>query len=495
MLKIRMIIGLALSISSFVQAEPVKIMTFNTFLLAQPPATIGPLTMGDRVDLMLKGKLFNDADVIVLNEAFTLHDTNRLLDGLSQQGYRWQTPVLSRAFTPVEKECNDNQCWNAKKNNWSPLQLENGGVAIVSRHKILRREQMIFHNKGCGFDAVAAKGAVYARIALNGSGEIIHVFGTHTQAVDSLCSQGSDAWYRIAQFEEIRNWVLEKHIPADERVFIAGDLNVNKGSDEYRQMLQHLHVVEPRYEGADSTWDPQTNKLTGWSWPGSKGEYLDYVLSFKDNVDAGITLRALQPSSAPDFFHYSAANFAEYSDHYPVVAYTPGAEAVPAFKAKDSARYQNVVLKSQLDGRYIAGSSGEYLTLTADKSQAHRFSLYEWIDTGKELWPSSCLLPNPGTYLKIKSAGSNNFWEMWRPNGVYYLDSKSASYDLYLSAVDKTHRGCLELGDVVSLSDMRISTLTHYYLQVDSSNRVSLSGRMLSDAPQQQQQFTLEVAQ
>lgn len=495
MFKIRMIVGIVMGMACAVQAQPVKMMTFNTFLLAQPPGSVGSSTIGDRVDVMLQGKLFNDLDVIVLNEAFTLYDTDRLLDGLSDQGYRSQTPVLSRAKTPVDKACDSNQCWNAKKNNWSPLQVENGGVAIVTRHKILQREEMIFHNKGCGFDAVAAKGAVYAKIALNNSDEIIHVFGTHTQAVDGLCRSGSDAWYRIAQFQEIRNWVLEKKIPADERVFIAGDLNVNKGTDEYRQMLQHLHVVEPQYEGATTTWDPQTNKLTGWSWPGSKGEYLDYVLSFKDNADAGITLRALQPSSSPMFFSYDSANFAEYSDHYPVVAWTAGAENIPAFREKNSARYHNVIFKYLKDGRYVTGGSNDYLTLTTDKAQARQFNLYEWIGTGDDLWSSSCMLVNPGSYLKVKSASSNDFWQMWRPNASYFLEPKRPSYHLYMMAVDKTQRGCLALGDRVALSDMRYSTLTHSYLQADSSPGISLSWQSLHTPPQLQHQFTLETAE
>lgn len=85
------------------------------------------------------------------------------------------------------------------------------------------------------------KGFVYTKIEKNGKN--VHVIGTHTQSEDSRCGAGHDRKIRAEQMKEISDFVKKKNIPKDETVYIGGDLNVNKGTEEFKDMLKNLNVM------------------------------------------------------------------------------------------------------------------------------------------------------------------------------------------------------------------------------------------------------------
>lgn len=49
--------------------------------------------------------------------------------------------------------------------------------------------------------------------------------------------------------KEISDFVKKKNIPKDETVYIGGDLNVNKGTPEFKDMLKNLNVNDVLYAG------------------------------------------------------------------------------------------------------------------------------------------------------------------------------------------------------------------------------------------------------
>ena len=62
--------------------------------------------------------------------------------------------------------------------------------------------------------------------------------------------KGKDQSIRQSQMNEIKQFIKDKHIPKNEPVYIGGDLNVIKGSDEYQQMPDNLNVSLPtQFEG------------------------------------------------------------------------------------------------------------------------------------------------------------------------------------------------------------------------------------------------------
>jgi endonuclease/exonuclease/phosphatase family metal-dependent hydrolase len=74
----------------------------------------------------------------------------------------------------------------------------NGGVIVLSRWPIIRKDQVIL--EGCeGSDCMVKKGAVY--IALEKNGETVNLFGLHLQA------QKEYSETRVAQFSQIKAFI------------------------------------------------------------------------------------------------------------------------------------------------------------------------------------------------------------------------------------------------------------------------------------------------
>lgn len=94
---------------------------------------------------------------------------------------------------------------------------------------------------------------------------------------------------------------------------MTGDLNVDKASPEYADMLAATDTVAPTaYAGHPFSWDPTTNPLaTGGQ------EHLDYVLHRRGHVRPRVwTNTVLTPTSPP--WGHAGSTYTDYSDHYPV---------------------------------------------------------------------------------------------------------------------------------------------------------------------------------
>ena len=79
--------------------------------------------------------------------------------------------------------------------------------------------------------------------------------------------KGKDQSIRQSQMNEIKQFIKDKHIPKNEPVYIGGDLNVIKGSDEYQQMPDNLNVSLPtQFEGNPYSWDTQSNSIAKYNY-------------------------------------------------------------------------------------------------------------------------------------------------------------------------------------------------------------------------------------
>ncbi|KAJ1960429.1 hypothetical protein H4R35_007544, partial [Dimargaris xerosporica] len=133
-----------------------------------------------------------------------------------------------------------------------------GGLMILSRFPIVAADS-IWYPRGKYSDWLAAKGALYAKIALNPSSHL-HVFTTHTQASYGRVTPLNDATVaiRFDQFRLLHQFMAEKthdRLPG-EPVLLQGDLNVDarfhdstqdeedpreaRSSEEYLKMLDIL---------------------------------------------------------------------------------------------------------------------------------------------------------------------------------------------------------------------------------------------------------------
>ncbi|MFF7438778.1 sphingomyelin phosphodiesterase [Streptomyces sp. NPDC008122] len=313
-------LSLALATATLVTAAPgasaatteaprLKVLTYNTFLMSK---TLYPNWGQDhRAKAIPAAPFFQGQDVVVLQEAFDNSASDALKANAAAQ-YPYQTPVVGRSKTG----------WDATGGAYSSTTPEDGGVTILSKWPIVRKEQYVYKD-ACGADWYANKGFAYTVLNVNGS--LVHVVGTHANSTDPGCSAGEAAQMRSRQFKAIDAFLDAKNIPANEQVIVAGDMNVDSHTPEYDTMLADAGLV-----GADArtghpySFDTQLNSIASYRYPTDPREDLDYVLYRAGNArPAGWTNNVVQEQTAPWTVSSwgTQYTYTNLSDHYPVTAY------------------------------------------------------------------------------------------------------------------------------------------------------------------------------
>jgi len=243
-------------------------------------------------------------DIIILSEAFCHRSTPLLAQGLKARGYKFETPPLQGHSAKSERK---------------PL---NGGIIVFSRYPIEYIKMVAFGDVACGDDAMADKGVMYVRIRKNTVP--LHIFATHTQAWDTEPAKE----VRARQFGIIQSFLLERDIPRNEPVFIAGDLNVNKyadvGEEEYQNMLESLKAVDASKDNDPKTYsfDAVNNELAT-SGPSSDGNcaHLDYILYSREHLRPKSASVETYPIKSTVPYTFQNKRYTDLSDHYPVIGH------------------------------------------------------------------------------------------------------------------------------------------------------------------------------
>ncbi|MGW5450740.1 sphingomyelin phosphodiesterase [Nocardia sp. NPDC003979] len=287
-----------------------KIASYNVFMLAE--ALYPNWGQEQRADLIAQQNVLAGQDVVVLQELFHNEAGDQLLNNLKRD-FPNQTPVVGRTRSG----------WDATQGSYSATTPEDGGVAIASRWPISRKVQFVYKD-ACGADWFSNKGFAYVKLAAPGGP--VHVIGTHMQSEDDGCSSGQPGQVRAKQRAQIKAFLAAERIPADEPVYVAGDMNVIESSPEYGAMLADLAAVGPQHTGHAFSWDCADNSVCRDQYgPEYASEHLDYVLPIKGHPvpDRYVneTRRAKSPSWSvtADGTTYT---YTDYSDHYPVFGYT-----------------------------------------------------------------------------------------------------------------------------------------------------------------------------
>ncbi|MEU6671352.1 sphingomyelin phosphodiesterase [Streptomyces sp. NPDC046727] len=293
-------------------AEPapaLRVLTYNVFLMSK---NLYPNWGQDhRAAEIPKASFFQGNDVVVLQEAFDNSASDALKRAAAAQ-YPYQTPVVGRS----------RDGWDATGGAYSATTPEDGGVTVLSKWPVLRKEQYIYKD-ACGADWWSNKGFAY--VVLNVNGTKVHVIGTHAQSTDPGCGAGEAAQMRSRQFRAIDAFLDAKNIPANEEVLIAGDLNVDSRSAEYATMLADADLA-----GADArtghpySFDTQENSIAHDRYPDDPREDLDYVLARAGNArPAGWRNEVVKEQSAPWTVSSwgTSYTYTNLSDHYPLRAF------------------------------------------------------------------------------------------------------------------------------------------------------------------------------
>ncbi|MFD4720594.1 sphingomyelin phosphodiesterase [Streptomyces sp. NPDC058423] len=285
-----------------------KVLTYNVFLFSK---TLYPNWGQDhRAAEIPRAPYFQGNDVVVLQEAFDNSSSDALQRNARAQ-YPYQTPVMGRSKSG----------WDATGGAYSATVPEDGGVTVLSKWPIVRKEQYVYKD-ACGSDWWSNKGFVYAVLDVNGSR--VHVVGTHAQSTDPGCAAGESALMRGRQFRALDAFLDAKNIPASEQVLVAGDFNVDSRTPEYATML-----TDGGLTGADSrtghaySFDPQDNSIAADRYPGEPREDLDYVLHRAGHArPAGWRNEVIKERSAAWTVTSWGTDYTytNLSDHYPVAA-------------------------------------------------------------------------------------------------------------------------------------------------------------------------------
>ncbi|MFD7756291.1 sphingomyelin phosphodiesterase [Streptomyces sp. NPDC059757] len=284
-----------------------RVLTYNTFLMSK---NLYPNWGQDhRAAEIAKAWFFQGNDVVVLQEAFDNSASDALAQNASAQ-YPYRTPVVGRSKSG----------WDATGGAYSATTPEDGGVTVLSKWPIIRKEQFIYKD-ACGSDWWSNKGFVYAELNVNGT--VVHVVGTHAQSTDSGCGSGEAAQMRSRQFKQIDAFLDAKNIPASEQVIVAGDMNVDSRSPEYASMLADAGLA-----GADArtghpySFDTQDNSIASYRYPDDPREDLDYVLHRAGHAKpSGWTNEVIKEQSAPWTVSSWGTDYTytNLSDHYPLI--------------------------------------------------------------------------------------------------------------------------------------------------------------------------------
>ncbi|MEU9699309.1 sphingomyelin phosphodiesterase [Streptomyces sp. NPDC047981] len=295
--------------ASAADAPRLKVLTYNAFLFSK---TLYPNWGQDhRARAIPAASFYQGQDVVVIQEAFD-NSSSDLLKANSAAQYPYQTPVMGRSKTG----------WDATSGAYSATTPEDGGVTILSKWPIVRKEQYVYKD-ACGADWYSNKGFVYTVLDVNGSK--VHVVGTHAQSTDPGCSAGEAAQMRSRQFKAMDAFLDAKNIPANEQVIVAGDMNVDSRTSEYGTMLSDAGLV-----GADArtghpySFDTELNSIASYRYPDDPREDLDYVLYRAGNArPANWTNNVVLEKSAPWTVSSwgTQYTYTNLSDHYPVTAY------------------------------------------------------------------------------------------------------------------------------------------------------------------------------
>jgi endonuclease/exonuclease/phosphatase family metal-dependent hydrolase len=219
-----------------------------------------------------------DFDIICLNEAFQFgsHIVDTFINKSAALGFKY---VVSGATVPLLSR-----------------QVIDSGVLILSKYPILTTDAIVFE-PGCSFDAFAAKGAVYAQIAI-GPTRKVHVFSSHLQA---SYGEVTDRDFRVRQIQsiDIRKLISKWANQTNERDLIAvlADLNIDSIGEgpEYSVLLTNMAVPGYRLvdtlsangshamtlgvsvEGTDRPVEPLLTMPEDWGRPQS----IDYIFLYE----------------------------------------------------------------------------------------------------------------------------------------------------------------------------------------------------------------------
>jgi endonuclease/exonuclease/phosphatase family metal-dependent hydrolase len=235
----------------------VSLLTWNCFGAAQGLIAFlrwRGIPEGHRLDHPTVTSTLHDADIVCLQEVFL----GEAEDMFARLDHAYKVRDHNRAML-------------------RPFSVGGSGLAIASRHPIVRTHSKMFTGSHVGAERLGRKGMLHARIDIDGSR--IDVLVTHLQSGYKPAASR----VRARQLEQLRVWTEElgSHLP----VIVCGDFNVDGRAvvreKEYRTLREHFADFEDLDDASDRTTfhpHPDHNPLAHRYDPGAPEQRIDYIL-------------------------------------------------------------------------------------------------------------------------------------------------------------------------------------------------------------------------
>jgi endonuclease/exonuclease/phosphatase family metal-dependent hydrolase len=312
------------AITELVHEGDLRIYAQNTGLFPKDllglPVTIFPLYKGTERDRALQKLIdvlrWEKFDIVGLSEMWQESDRKRIRGALGDvYGYSLQGP------------------------DEADLERFDGGLMLLSRHKIISSNSTIYR-QCVGEDRFANKGALHARIQVQGLPCPIDVFLTHTQGPEPMIGSDSDA--RQAIRDQIRHLAAFVQSCRDTRVpaLLMGDLNVDgiNDVDGYNFLVGQLRdatdlkpIFSPAMQSGkrfEATSENEKNRVSSFnegndprpvihdSRFGNGAQRLDYFFSWP-----GTIFNPDYPSGDRRVVIHQSSKDRDMSDHYGIEAW------------------------------------------------------------------------------------------------------------------------------------------------------------------------------
>lgn len=326
--------------------KQIKFLSYNIFL--RPPGIHNNASDHKNARLNYFGEhILGNFDVVCLQEMFSYGSSRqtRMVAYAKKFGYDYYVSSPSKGILNAQVD---------------------GGLMILSKYPIVKTQKLTY-KRGIAIDRFSAKGAIYAKIAVQPKVHI-HVFTTHLQSSSSeqatSLSDPSVA-VRLTQIAVLKEFIDEctRGKPSDEPILLLGVLNTNaikpgspasESSDEYKVMKNLLsgETIHPalypnqatvsssgkhnRYKVSDllknslkyhpvtygdvveGTKRPKETTLTAADdW--GKCNCLDYIFwmnGINDGVGSNIIVK--ENATRVEKFLVDGVPFSQISDHYGV---------------------------------------------------------------------------------------------------------------------------------------------------------------------------------
>ncbi|WP_148339921.1 sphingomyelin phosphodiesterase [Aquicella siphonis] len=191
--------------------QSINILTYNTQLMPFYAGAVDDLNHPEIRAADIPARI-SQYDAVIMEELFDRDLRSAMVQSMTKN-YPYHTKVVGQEGSKVLT----------------------GGVMIFSKWPI-KDEGQIVYQAGAGMNALAAKGAIYARIDKNN--KTYHLVGTHMQAGN----RPDDISVRQKQLQELALFIDSLPIPDDEPLLIGGDFNVNQFDKELENLLGILNV-------------------------------------------------------------------------------------------------------------------------------------------------------------------------------------------------------------------------------------------------------------